>query len=146
MPTMTKYFTILVSLAAAGSMISSSSKGRSRSPPKRPVDTFAQPYLQTAGGGRGSKGNKGGKGGKAGKGGKSDKGGKAGTWRQGTSNTTPDGRLKCFRFQRGACTGGCGKVHSCLVCNGNHGANSCPRKPAQGDAAGTAQSQPPAFE
>ena len=37
------------------------------------------------------------------------------SWRAGESTTTPDGRLKRFRFQRGLCgSSSCDKVHVCL--------------------------------
>ena len=59
------------------------------------------------------------------------------SWRAGESTTTPDGRLKCFRFQRGLCNNpNCDEVHVCTVCNGNHPAKDCPRRPKSGDSAG----------
>ncbi len=40
---------------------------------------------------------------------------------------TPDGRFKCFRYQRGNCKDPkCGNVHVCLICNGAHGKRDCP--------------------
>ena len=156
MPTMTKYWTLPVSLAAASSVGSSSKRQRSRTPSRgqRPQDSFAQrqqaptqpppPFVPPAGGkGKGAKGK-----GKGKQRGGNQGGGNFGTagpanWRAGQSNTTPDGRMKCFKFQRGKCSGGCGKVHQCLVCNGEHGMQNCPRKSSggSGDAPGAARSQ-----
>ena len=59
----------------------------------------------------------------------------AGSWKAGMSNITPDGKLKCFAFQRGRCAGNCNMAHACQVCNGPHGLKDCPRKP--GDATGS---------
>ena len=50
-------------------------------------------------------------------------------WKSAATNTTPDGRLKCFAYQRGKCRGACGKVHACLICNGDHPMTQCHRKP-----------------
>ena len=52
-----------------------------------------------------------------------------GSWRAGESNFTPDGRAKCFKFNKGKCDGSCGYVHACLVCNGSHPISECPRRP-----------------
>ena len=32
---------------------------------------------------------------------------------------TPDGRHKCFRFQKEKCNG-CDRVHTCTICNAPH--------------------------
>ena len=74
-----------------------------------------------------------------GKGGGKGKSGKRTGWRSSQSNSTPDGRAKCFKYQKGQCNGGCGRVHACLVCGGPHPMTQCPRKPAGGDAAGRVQ-------
>ena len=58
-----------------------------------------------------------------------------GSWRAGESAKTPDGRAKCFKYQRGACTGACDRAHVCLVCGGQHPANQCPRRPAASSTA-----------
>ena len=57
-----------------------------------------------------------------------------GSWKSGLTTKTPDGRQKCFPFQRKAgCTRkDCDKIHACLVCNGPHGQHACPQKPAGG--------------
>ena len=60
--------------------------------------------------------------------------GSGGSWRAGESAKTPDGRTKCFKYQRGACTGACDRVHVCLVCYGQHPASQCPRRPAASPA------------
>ena len=40
---------------------------------------------------------------------------------------TPDGRMICFRFQTGGCTGkGCTYVHICSNCLGSHSLKDCP--------------------
>ena len=59
-------------------------------------------------------------------------------WRMNQSEKTPDGREKCFAYNLGRpCAGNCGRVHTCIVCNGAHARCNCPRKP-KGDAAGSA--------
>ena len=80
----------------------------------------------SSGGGRGGGGRGGGRGGGNGQGG----------WRNGASNFTPDGRSKCFAYQKGKCRGNCGYVHACLVCNGPHPAMHCPRRPASASGGG----------
>ena len=58
-------------------------------------------------------------------------------WSDGERNVTPDGRMKCFRYQRNKCTDpNCPRVHVCLVCNGKHPKIECPKRPRGGDAAG----------
>ena len=90
-------------------------------------------------GGRGTKGGGRGKGkdGKKGPAMPAPAPGRSQKWDAGETNTTPDGRLKCFRYQRGKCSDPrCDKVHVCLVCNGEHPKKACPRRPKFGDAAG----------
>ena len=51
-------------------------------------------------------------------------------WKAGGSKYTPDGkRLKCGFFQQNRCTmAKCDRVHTCFVCNGEHGMMDCPRR------------------
>ena len=65
--------------------------------------------------------------------------GKGSSWKQMRNPSTPDGRQKCYRYNKGTCPGDCGRVHSCLICNGPHPQTSCPKKPRSGDAAGRVQ-------
>jgi len=67
------------------------------------------------------------------------------TWKKNQNPRTPDGRQKCFKYHKGKCSGGCGRIHACLVCGGPHPLMQCPQKPGkkgeaperpQGDAAG----------
>jgi len=116
-PTFNKYFSTPVSLAAGAAAANAAMAGRrarSRTPTRdRPAEgTEAEQvsHLDQKGHGKGkgkgkgkNKGNgnpkgngKGNKGGGGGGGGGGDPNG-----RQGASNFTPDGRAKCFRYQRG---------------------------------------------
>ena len=141
--TRSKYFLTPVSLAAGAAVAREAMRGRQRSrTPRReahrPLDGLersqteaprdAQPSKEgppPPPPGRGAKG-----GGK--KGGRGRDGAAKG-WRAGGSRTTPDGRFKCFRYQRGKCDGKCGMVHSCYVCNGPHPMKECTRRPPSGD-------------
>ena len=43
---------------------------------------------------------------------------------------TPDGREKCFAFNRDNCNNAaCQRVHVCLHCNGPHTRSKCPTAP-----------------
>ena len=153
-----RYFITPVALAAGAEAAYAASSGKGsrrvdadRQPPSRPAEgsqappaSLGQPGkcsgLKGSGKGKGS-GRKGrGKNSGQGSGGKGKPTSDKTSWKSGTSNNTPDGRLKCFRYQRGNCDGNCGRVHSCLVCNGPHPVKDCPRLPKQGDAAGRAGS------
>jgi len=68
-----------------------------------------------------------------GAGGGKNKGGKP--VKQESQFKTPDGREKCFRYQRGRCNG-CDRVHSCVYCNGPHPGRDC-KMNRKGDAAGS---------
>ena len=60
------------------------------------------------------------------------KGGKGGGKSAGKTATTPDGRQKCFDYQRGKCTGfTCpnGRVHVCIYCDGAHPGSECTQRP-----------------
>ena len=54
------------------------------------------------------------------------------TWAAARNPVTPDGRQKCYKFQKGRCSGECGRVHICLLCNGDHPMMKCPKRPGQG--------------
>ena len=59
------------------------------------------------------------------------KGGKGGGKQANKSANTPDGRQKCFDYQRGKCTGpSCpnGRVHVCIYCDGPHPGDECPQR------------------
>ena len=160
-----RYFLTPVSLAAGAEAARASQKRaapqesqhRQVPPAQRPQEgswgepaTFVQnPSFdqRSKGKGRGKKGTKGDKG----KGKRPNKGPQVeatqpptlpppapatGSWRKGQSSTTPDGRAVCFAYNRNRCNGNCGMVHVCLVCGGGHPKSACPRRPAQGDAAG----------
>ena len=63
-------------------------------------------------------------------------------WKNQVNPNTPDGRQKCFKYNKGTCQGGCGRVHTCLVCNGAHPMIQRTSKPpggGKGDAAGRVQ-------
>jgi len=46
---------------------------------------------------------------------------------------TPDGRQKCFAYNKGGCKDPkCARAHVCLRCNGPHPAFQCPGKQAGG--------------
>ena len=60
-------------------------------------------------------------------------------WKLTKNPMTPDGRQKCFRYNKETCPGDCGRVHVCLVCGGPHPLTKCPQKPRSGDAAGRVQ-------
>ena len=156
-----KYFITPISLAA-GAEAARATAGKRPAPADWPVPpstrqaegSSAPPisFSDSSGGGRrgNPKGGKGAKGNpKGGKGGKDKGKGKRQNqqpqqqqqqgqrWTSGESNETPDGRMKCFRYQRGKCTdANCGRVHACLVCNGKHPKMHCPLRPRDGDAAG----------
>ena len=146
-----KYFLTPVSLAAGAEAARMAVQKRpapaewSGPPPTRQADgSAANPVMYEHGakgrgkrtGGRGGKGA-GNRGNAKGRGKKGVTHHNSGGWSAGEQNSTPDGRLKCFRFQRGKCTDPrCDKVHSCLVCNGPHGKKDCPRRQSAGDAAG----------
>ena len=130
LPTMNKYFTIPTTLnagaAAAKRPRIAEHTGTTRRPPDGLQAEVQPPPAPHAGKGRG-KGNKG-----------RGRGDQRTGWKSGGSGRTPDGRLKCFRYQRKKCQGNCGKVHTCLLCNGPHPMVECDRRPARtGDAAGT---------
>ena len=60
------------------------------------------------------------------------KGGKGGGKSSGKTANTPDGRQKCFDYQKGKCTGPTcpnGRVHVCIYCDGPHPASECPQRP-----------------
>eukprot|EP00971_Amphidinium_carterae_P348973 6490773-Amphidinium_carterae.1 len=108
-PTMIRYLTTPTSLAAglaAASQHSATRRDRSRSPlpRKRPAAIQRAPRANAAAT-------------------------RSRSWKAGLSNTTSDGKFKCFKFQRGLCTGPCDKEHVCLVCGGQHAMKDCPRKP-----------------
>ena len=127
-----KYFTLPVSWAAAASTTADTSskkpsreydqRGRSRSPQR------SQQRGRSSGGkGSGSKSRSKGKG----KGKGSSSKGKSGKQRQpgtnGERRNTPDGRQKCFAYNREGCHDkNCGRVHVCLFCAGPHPATACP--------------------
>ena len=136
-PTFTKYFTLPTSLSAASSARRQpDTRKRSRSR-ERSADGATEDARKDPPWGRG-KGDRGRRGKGTGKG-KGSKDNRKSGWRSGQSGFTPDGRMKCYRYQRNQCSGGCNKVHACLVCNGNHPMISCPRRPPRtGDAAGAA--------
>jgi hypothetical protein len=130
-PTFVKYFSTPVALAAgaaaASGVISGASSGRashrSRSPRgDRPSEGAEQDTVKWKGDGKGRS-----DGGKKGKGG--GKQNRRTGWKSTSTNTTPDGRLKCFAYQRGKRQGGCGKVHVCLICNSDHPMTQCHRRP-----------------
>ena len=132
-PTSIKYFTTPVSLAA-GAAAAGSKRSRGSPQPSRPaVGMAADAAAPAQGEGQGWWDNKYSK--KYKKGDKKSGRGNGGSWRGGESAKTPDGRAKCFKYQRGACTGACDRVHVCLVCNGQHPANQCPRRPAASSTA-----------
>ena len=132
-PTSIKYFTTPVSLAA-GAAAAGSKRSRGSPQPSRPaVGMAADAAAPAQGEGQGWWDNKYSK--KYKKGDKKSGRGSGGSWRGGESAKTPDGRAKCFKYQRGACTGACDRVHVCLVCNGQHPANQCPRRPAASSTA-----------
>ena len=56
------------------------------------------------------------------------------------NNKTPEGREKCYKYQKKQCPGNCGRVHACLACGGTHPVWECPKRPRGkgGDAAGRA--------
>ena len=140
-----KHFQIPLSVAA-GAAAAANRQPRAQPaqapPPQRPQEGAAAQDRQWAApppdpGPAGAKGRGKGRGGK----------GKGVGWRAQSNPRTPDGRLKCFRYQRNKCPGNCGKAHVCLVCNGAHPASKCHLRPAQaappgggppaGDAGGT---------
>ena len=159
-----KFFYTPVSLAAGAEAVRASTKRpapaehqhRQVPPAERPLEGvnadpafYASPFDPRSKG-RGGKGKKG-KGKKSGKGKKGSgpqveatptvpappaSGAGKGSWRGAEHRNTPDGRLICFAYQKGRCNGQCGKIHVCTVCLGQHGRLQCPRRPAQGDAAG----------
>ena len=56
--------------------------------------------------------------------------GKKGGKGSGTTST-PDGRQKCFKYNKGTCTSGAcpdGRIHVCLKCDGPHPAKECPQR------------------
>ena len=61
----------------------------------------------------------------AGKGGKDAGKGKKRRAREMHSKTA-DGREICFQYQRGTCSGSCGRVHVCTGCLGNRPSKECP--------------------
>ena len=131
-PTFRKYFTMPTSLAAGAAAAAAASHTNKVPPPKqmdRPWDGAAEPAASWAAPAtpppRPHKGQ-----GKLATPVKKPKkqGGKG--WTSAASNTTPDGRLKCFKFQREKCfVKDCPRVHVCLVCNGDHPKIRCPKKP-----------------
>jgi uncharacterized membrane protein YgcG len=137
-PTERKYLSLPVSLAAAShASRSGGSRARSRSPRReRPHDGSTEHPPHAGGKGGGKSGSKGGGGKSSSKssgkgGGKSgSKGGsKGGKQREHSDETweTPDGRAKCFKYNVGTCKGKCGRVHTCLACNGSHPKTECTR-------------------
>jgi hypothetical protein len=128
-PTERKYFTLPVSLAAASqTKLTSSSRGRSRSPrSERPRDIATEPHAHSKGKGQGRhdskpNNNSGGKGG-----GKQNSKSEKSNNRKFENATTPDGREKCFRYnKKTGCPGNCGRVHVCLMCNEPHPKTECP--------------------
>ena len=135
-PTIRKYFMVPTSMAA-GAAAAVATLGHVPPPPAphkvprqdhqadRPVDGAADQGVAV--------GNyKGGKGGKGGKGAAREPQTppKTKAWKKGRNNLTPDGRLKCFKYQRDKCKEkNCAKVHVCLVCNNDHPMIRCDRKP-----------------
>ena len=142
-PTFIKYFSTPVALAAGAAAASGVLGGapsgratrRSRSPRRdRPSEGTEQDTEKWKGDHHRGKGD----GGRKGKG--SGKQNRRTGWKSTSTNVTPDGRLKCFAFQRGKCQGGCGKVHVCLICNGDHPMTQCHRKPKAPPPPGSAAS------
>ena len=142
-----KYFLTPVALAAGAEAARAAAKrpadpswtSGSVPPNLRPVEgSQAEPaaFVPPASKGKGKQSKGKGKGKNNKKGGGKQQGGAS--WRANESTVTPDGRMKCFKFQKGKCPGNCGKVHTCLVCNGKHPVTKCPQRPQLGDAAGSA--------
>jgi hypothetical protein len=150
MPTTTKHFTIPVSLAAGssggGPRTGGGSGARSRSPPGgRPSEGFDVPshsahhsaYHARGPRGKGSKGG-GSKSGNAKSKPRNNPSGGDRREKKGENPKTPDGRDKCYKFQRGNCPCNCGRVHTCLRCNGPHPMNACPSTPGASAGSGGA--------
>ena len=138
-PTFQKYFLSPTAFAAGAAGAASSASSKRQRTEDRPHEGFqASPWQPPPAAGRGRSSGKGASGGRSRGKGRA----KGGGWRAGQQNTSPDGRLKCFRYQRGTCTGSCGKVHACLACGGPHPQSQCTRRPTNaqkgGDAAGRA--------
>jgi len=142
-----RYFLTPVSMAAGAEAALHAAPKRplqSAGSGARPADGATQPTVTSDYSKRQKKGDGKGKGTRKTKGGgkaegKSKQSSNCSGWDAHEKGKTPDGRDKCYRYQRDQCNGRCGRVHVCVVCDGPPPKRSCPLRPqGQGDAAGSA--------